>query len=97
MKKNNIDENLIMNLANTLPGVNARLSTPEEDCGHHKADVVLSCHNDIYYIQVSHTPKSSKENKKLRKIGTYSIFTHRYSVLPLSKNEIISNIEKLLI
>ena len=74
----NIDEIFILNLANGIPGVCARLGTPEEDCGYHKADVVLAHLGKTYYLQVSRTPKSKKEQKKLFGRGTYPISTHSF-------------------
>ena len=92
----NYDELYVLNIANQIPKVEARLSTPEEDCGYKKADVVLNYLGQNYYIQVSHQPKSKKERKKLLGRGTYAVHTHAFSDIPLQKSEIKKSIEDIL-
>lgn len=96
MPKLNQDEVHICDIANSLDGVSARLATPEEDCGHQKADVVIFSKGLIYYLQVSHTPKSKKERERLSVRGTTPISTHRYSNIPYSNNELKQKITQII-
>ena len=92
----NSDENYIMKLANTIPGAYARLATGEEDCGYHKADVVVEYSGKTSYLQVSHTEKSKKEIKKLEKRGTVPVHTFAFKDHPLSKSKMIQIIKEML-
>lgn len=94
----NEDEHYVCEIANSIPDCYARLATAEEDCGCQHADVVLypKKNRNPVYIQVSHTPKSSKELKNLERRGTYAIHTHRFAGMPLSEEEIIGKLEKII-
>jgi hypothetical protein len=92
----NQDEIYVRDIANMIQEVSARSGTHEEDCGYHKADVVIGYQGNIYYIQVSHTPKSKRELRKLSKRGTHPIHTHRFQGMPLAREEIMKNIEKII-
>ncbi|MCK9595672.1 hypothetical protein M0R19_00615 [Candidatus Pacearchaeota archaeon] len=91
----NIDETVVRDIAGMIPGVSARLGTPEEDCGYHKADVVLTYSGKTFYVQVSHTAKSKKEQEKLSKRGTYSVYTNSLD-RALSSEEIANKIKSFL-
>jgi len=93
---NNLDEQYICELANSLDGFSARMATREEDCGYHKADVVVTRGSEVYYFQVSHTPKSKRETEKLLKRGTYPISTHRFKDIPIDKNNLVSKIREVV-
>ncbi|MGM5479946.1 MAG: hypothetical protein ACQESC_00635 [Nanobdellota archaeon] len=92
----NQDELYVRNIASQIPGVTSRLGTAQEDCGYNKADVILTYNGNEYYIQVSHTPKSKKEQKKLSKRGTHPIHTHKFQELPLDEKIIYKNIEEII-
>jgi len=92
----NRDELYVVDIANRIPGVIARLGTPEEDCGYHKADVVMMYNNSNYYVQVSYTPKSKREKKKLLKRGTYPVHTHKFTDMPLGDRVVQQNLESIL-
>lgn len=72
-----------------------RYATPKEDCGYQKADIVIET-NPPTYLQVSHTPKSKKEQQRLYKRGTHAIHTHRYKEIPLSNTQIRSVLETIV-
>mgnify|MGYP001424624408 CR=1 FL=1 len=95
-RKPNPDELRIVNIANSIDSVVARLAGGIEDCGHQKADVVAESGGKTYYFQVSHTPKSGKEQEKLASRGTYPINTYRYSGIPEPYETLASRIRKLL-
>ncbi len=92
----NEDEHYVCEIASNIPNCHARLATAEEDCGYHKADVVLDYQGQIFYVQVSHTPKSGQERRSLKRRGTYAIHTHRFAGMSLSEEEIIGNLERIL-
>ncbi len=94
--KKNSDEYKVMGIAKKIPGVNARLSTPEEDCGYNKADVIATYKEQTYCLQVSHTPKSKKEHEKLQKRGTHTISTHKFEGIPHSEKEISDMIKNII-
>mgnify|MGYP003964215709 FL=1 len=92
----NLDEVYICDLANTIEGVNARMATPEEDCGYQKADVVIEYNGEISYLQVSHTPKSKGEIDRLAKRGTYPISTHKFRGMSISDNNLLLKIKTII-
>jgi hypothetical protein len=96
MRKVNVDEKYVLKIANSIEGVFARMATPLEDCGNHKADIILKYNNRDYYVQVSYTSKSKKQQMILRSRGTFFINTHRFKEIPLSEDEIIKNLESFL-
>ena len=75
MGKKYFDEGLVLEIANRIPSVNARFSTLEEDCGHRKADVVLSHQGTNYFVQVSKQPKSKRHLRVLSRRGTHAVHT----------------------
>ena len=95
-RKTNPDEVYIVELANSMPGLTARLSTPEEDCGYHKADVVISIGEKDHYVQVSHTPKSRGEVARLAKRGTQPISTHRYAGHRIPREALIEKLSEIV-
>ena len=95
MAKLNVDEVLVCEIANKLPGATARLATPQEDHGFRKADVVLDLEEKLYFIQVSHMPKSVGEKLRLTKRGTYPVHTHKYENMPLLEKEIYKMLEEI--
>lgn len=92
----NPDEVHICDISNKIEGVYARLATPEEDCGYQKADVIILYHGQTYPLQVSYTPKSKGEHKRLMARGTTPISTHRYPDLPYSDNDLVEKITKII-
>jgi hypothetical protein len=92
----NPDEIKILNIASTISGINARLAEPVEDCGYHKADVVIEYESQKYYLQVSKQPKSLKEVKNLKSRGTYAINTHKYHDMPLNDTELEKKIKSII-
>lgn len=78
MRKNYKSEELIVNLANQIPGANARLSTLEEDCEYQKADVVIGYNGRGIYLQVSNKPKSKGAKERLTQRDTYFIHTQDF-------------------
>lgn len=97
MHKRDGNEYYVAHIAGKIPGVVARLSTGSEDCGYHKADVVLEYSGKTLYIQVSKTPKSNREIEKLMNRGTYSIHTYRFKDMPLHPEEIQNDIESIIL
>ncbi|MEK6758046.1 MAG: hypothetical protein AABX88_02865 [Nanoarchaeota archaeon] len=95
MKKNYPEEILVMNLANTIPEVSARLASADEDHGYKKADVVLNHKEKDYFFQVSRQPKSKKQIKKMFQRGTYAIYTNDFFGNE-QKNNIINSLESVL-
>jgi hypothetical protein len=95
-KKQNPDELKVVEIANSIDGVVARLASDAEDCGHQKADVVAEYGGITYYFQVSHTPKSGKEQEKLASRGTYPINTYRFSGIPESYESIADRIRTII-
>lgn len=92
----NADEHYVQEIANTIPNCYARLATAREDCGRQKADVVINYQGNDYFVQVSHTPKSKKEQENLERRGTYSVHTHKFQGMSLSEKEIKRNLERIL-
>jgi hypothetical protein len=95
-KRQNPDELRVVDIANSIDGVVARLADGAEDCGHQKADVVAEYGRRTFYFQVSHTPKSGKEQEKLISRGTYPIHVYRYSGMPESYETLASRIKAVL-
>lgn len=75
-RKQYSEEVLVLNIAKSIPGVQGRFSTAEEDCGYHKSDVVLSFEGRDYHVQVSRQEKSKKQRANLSRRGTYPIHTN---------------------
>lgn len=94
-RKNN-DERMILELAQMIPGISTRYSTAKEDCGYQKADIVLEKGDQKYYLQVSHQPKSKKQQRVLEKRGTYQIHTHNFNDMPISQEEIVQKLKKII-
>lgn len=92
----NKDEQYVLELAKRLPGVLARMATPEEDCGYHKSDVIVERGEQTYYLQVSHSPKSKQEVEKLGARGTYNVYTHKFKDMPCTEREILAQIDGIL-
>ncbi len=92
----NQDESYIVQIASQIPGVTARIGTPQEDYGYQKADAVLTYKGKDHHVQVSHIPKSKKERIKLLKRGTHPIHTHKFANIALEKSIIRKNIEDIL-
>lgn len=78
VRKQYFEEVLVLDIAKSLPNVNARFSSSEEDCGYNKADVVLNHFGKDYYVQVSRHQKSKKQREKLLKRGTCFVYTHSF-------------------
>ena len=93
---NNPDELKVLDIASSILGINAKLAEPSEDCGHHKADIVIEYDSQKYYLQVSKQPKSLRELKKLKSLGTYAINTHKYHNIPLSDLELYNKIKSII-
>ena len=91
-RKTNPSELYILSLAKGIPGVIARLSTAEEDCGYHKADVVVNFGGNVYYFQVSHTEKSKGERERLARRGTHPIATHKHPSMPHPEKDLVDSI-----
>lgn len=72
------EEVLVLDIANSLPGVQCRFSTSEEDCGYHKSDLVLSFEERDYHVQISRQEKSKKQREKLFSRGTYDLHTNSF-------------------
>lgn len=92
----NHDERYICALLNRIPGVKARLATPEEDGGPRKADVVAEYNGKTFYFQVSRQKKSKRERRKLLKRGTIPIHTHRFLGLSRSREELLAELRRHL-
>jgi len=95
-RKTNPDEMYVVDLANGIPGVSARLSTEAEDCGYQKSDVVLGYEGQIFHLQVSNTPKSSGAHKRLTRRGTHPIHTHSFPGFPVSDQNLVDEILKII-
>ena len=94
--RRNIDEIYVLNVANTIPGVNARLATRQEDCGSQKADIVVCYGGREFYIQVSRQPKSNRSQKNLERRGTHPVYTHRFSGIPVGEEGVRRQIESII-
>ena len=51
---------------------------------------------ETFYFQVSHTPKSKKEQEKLLKRGTLPISTHKYKGMPIPEDHLIKSIKEYI-
>ncbi len=95
-KPENPDEVIVKDLANKIRGVQARLATREEDCGRQKCDVVIKYREEPFFVQVSHTKKSGREERKLKARGTFCISTHKFFRMPKSQGQIVSELKKII-
>ena len=95
-KRKNLDEQIIFEIAQKIPKFSTRYATKEEDCGYQKADVVLENDFQKYYLQVSHQPKSKKQQSTLEKRGTHHIYTHNFKGMPIDQQEILKKIKTII-
>ncbi|HIH23664.1 TPA: hypothetical protein HA251_01380 [Candidatus Woesearchaeota archaeon] len=88
----NDDERYILELCRTIPEMNPRYATAEEDYGHKKADVVLEYQGRTIYLQISHSPKSRQQQRALLERGTHPLATHTYREQRTPDDELRSRI-----
>jgi hypothetical protein len=94
----NQDELYVLEVAQCIPGVEARLATPEENYGHRKADIVITYKygNIEVYLQVSRQPKSKGALEGLERRGTYAVHTHTFPGIQLPRKEIEQQIREII-
>lgn len=97
MAKTNLDEQRMILLASIIPCTKVRHATAEEDCGFRKADMAILYGGKQFYFQVSHTPKSKREQEKLLSRGTYPLATHKFEGFPIPQDVITENIRRVLV
>lgn len=89
---------VVLEVARCIPGVEARLATPEENYGHRKADIVITYKDGEIevYLQVSRQPKSKRASERLESRGTHPVYTHKFQGIPLLREEIERQIREII-